>query len=136
MDGSDEGAAEVVGGGEVAAVAGLDGDGGEGDGEVGFAAAGLSEQQDGPVLVDEAERREVVDQLAVDGGLELVVEVVDAAPVGEAGVAQPCCEAPVAVGGGLLGDESGEELDVRPVLELWLARRGWRTRRRRRPICK
>ena len=36
----------VVGGGEVAAVAGLDGDGGERDGEVGLAAAGLAEEQD------------------------------------------------------------------------------------------
>ena len=114
--GAHEGAAEVVGGGEVAAVAGLDREGGERDGEVGLAAAGLAEEQDRPVLVDEPQRREVLDEFAVDGWLELVVEVVDGAPVREPRVAQPGGEASVAVGGGLLGDQSGEELDVGPVV--------------------
>jgi hypothetical protein len=106
----------MVGGGEVAAVAGLDGDGGERDSEVGFAAAGLTEEQDRPVLVDEPQRRQVLDQLAVDRWLELVVEVVDAAPVREPRVTQSGRQPAIPVGGCLLGDESGEELDVRPVL--------------------
>jgi hypothetical protein len=132
--GSHEGAAQVVGGGEVAAVAGLDRECCECDGEVGLAAAGLAEEQDRPVLVDEPQGGEVLDELAVDRRLELVVEVVDAAPVGELGVTQSGGEAPVAVRGCLFGDEAGEELDVGPVLGLWLLRRGWRTRRRRRRV--
>jgi hypothetical protein len=73
--GADEVLAHVVGGGEVAAVAGLDRDGRESDSEVGLAAAGLAEEQDWSVLVDEAEGGEVLDELAVDGRLELEVEV-------------------------------------------------------------
>ena len=61
------------------------------------------------------QRRQVLDEFAVDGWLELEVEVVDAAPVREPRVTQPGGEATVSVGGGLLGDESGEELDVGPV---------------------
>ena len=53
MVGAQQGLGHGVGGGEVAAVAGLDG--ADGEGEVGLAAAGLSEQQDGPLLVDEAQ---------------------------------------------------------------------------------
>ena len=44
--------------------------------------------------------------------MELEVEVVEPSPVGEPGVAQAGGEAAVAVGGGLFGDEPGEELDV------------------------
>ena len=116
LDGdTDQSATEVVGGGEVAAVAGLDGQGCDGHREVCLAAAGLSEKQDGPVLVDEPQGREVLDEFAVNGGLELVVEVIDGAPERELGVAQPGSETPVPVGGGLLGDELGEELDVGPL---------------------
>src|SRR5690606_8020384 len=61
---------------------------------------------------------QVLDQLAINRGLELVVEVVDAAPVREPRVTQPGSQPAVSVGGGLLGDESGEELDVGPVLDL------------------
>ena len=68
------------------------------------------------MLVDEAQAGEVLDEFAVHAGLEVEVEVVDAALEREAGVAHPCCEAPVAVRGGLGGDEPGEELDVGPVL--------------------
>ncbi len=77
---------------------------------------GWAEEQDGAVLVDEPQRGEVLDELAVHGRLELEVELVEASPVGEAGVAQPGGEAPVAVRGGLLADEPSEELDMRPVL--------------------
>ncbi|MEI2705369.1 MAG: hypothetical protein V9E89_08940 [Ilumatobacteraceae bacterium] len=55
---------------------------------------------------------EVLDEFAVNAGLELEVEVLESTPVGEPGVAQPGGESPVAVGGGLLGDEPGEELDM------------------------
>lgn len=83
---------------------------------MGLAAAGLAEEQDRPALVDEAEGGEVVDELAVDGGLEVEVELVDGAAEREAGVAQSGGHAPVAGGGGLSADEVGEELDVGPVL--------------------
>jgi hypothetical protein len=81
-----------------------------------FAATGLTEEQDGAVLVDEPQRRQVLDQLAIDRRLELVVEVVDAAPVRESRVTQPGREATISIGGGLLGDESRKELDVGPVV--------------------
>ncbi len=113
-----EGAAQVVGGAEVAAVAGLDRECCECDGEVGLAAAGLAEKQNRPVLFNEPQGRKVLDEFAVDRWLELVVEVVDAAPVGELGVTQTGGEAPVSIRGCLIGDEAGEELDVGPVLAL------------------
>jgi len=102
----------VFGVGEVAAVAGLDGQGGDGDGEVGLAAAGLAEEQDRATVVHETQGGEVVDELSVDGRLELEVELVDRLAEREAGVAQPGGEPPVPGRGGLLGDELGEELDV------------------------
>ena len=61
----------VVAGGEVAPVAGLDGQGRQGDGQVGLAAAGLAEEHDRPALLDEAQRRQILHQLGVDGGLEV-----------------------------------------------------------------
>ncbi len=94
------------------------------DGEVGFAAAGLSEEQDRPVLVDEPQGGEVLDELAVDRRLELVVEVLNGAPVREFGVTQSGGEAPVAVCCCLFGDETGEELDVGPVLGFGLLGEG------------
>lgn len=42
---------------------------------MGLAATGLAEEEDRPVLLDEPERGQVMDQLGVDGGLELEVEV-------------------------------------------------------------
>jgi hypothetical protein len=45
-------ATEVVGGGEIAAIAGLDCECGKRDGEVCFAAARLSQEEDRPVLVN------------------------------------------------------------------------------------
>jgi hypothetical protein len=79
---------------------------------VGLAAAGLTEEQDRPAGVHEPQRGEVIDELAVDGGLEREVELVDGLAEREPGVAQPCGEPPVAGRVGLLGDEPGEELDV------------------------
>src|SRR5690606_33760927 len=102
--------------GEVAPPAGLDSSDGQGDGEVGFAAAGLTEEQDRAVLFDEPQGGEVLDEFAVDGGLELEVEVVDGLVEREPGVAQPGGEAPIARRGGFFGDEACEELDVGPVV--------------------
>jgi len=84
----------------------------------------VAEEEDGSVLVDEPQRGQVLDELAIDRGLELVVEVVDAAPVREPCVTRPGGEAPVAIGGGLLGDQPGEELDVGPVDGLGLLGEG------------
>ena len=86
------------------------------DREVGFAAAGLAQEQDGPVLLDEAQGGEVCDEFGVDAGLELEVEVLDGLVERELRVAQPGCEAPVAGVDGLLVEESGQELDVGPLV--------------------
>ena len=75
-------------------------------------ASWLSEDQDGPVLIDEPQGGEVLDEFAVDRGLDLLVELVDGAPVWKPGTAQACRKAPVAISGGLGGDKAGEELDV------------------------
>ena len=104
--------------GEVAAPAGFHDLDRQRDGEVGLAGAGLAEQQDGPALLDEPQGREVGDEFAVNGGLEVEVELVDGAAEREPRVAQPGGHAPVTRGGGLVADELGEELDVGPVLAL------------------
>lgn len=91
-------------GGEVAAVSGFDDC--EGDGEVGHAAAGLSEEQHRSVFLDEAQAGEVLDEFAVNCGPEVEVEVGHAPVEREPRIAHPCCEAPVAVGCGLRGDEA------------------------------
>lgn len=88
---------------------------GERDSEVGLAAAGLAEEQDRPSGVHEPQGREVIDELAVDGRLELEVEVVDGLAEREPGVAQPGCETPVAGRCCLLRDQTGEKLDVGDV---------------------
>jgi len=100
--------------GEVAVPAGLDGADGERDGEVGLAAAGLAEAQDGSVLADKPHAGEVLDELPVDARLELEVEVLDGLLEREACVAESGTEAPAAGRGGYLGQEPGEEVDVGP----------------------
>ena len=85
---------------------------------MGLAAPGLAEEQDGTVLLDEPERGQVVEQLAVEGGLELEVEVGQRPAEREAGEAQACRELPVDRGGCLLPDHPGQELDVAPLLGL------------------
>ena len=67
---------EVGGGGEVGAVADGRGLAGEADGEVGFADAGRSDEQHVGGGLEVAAGAELVDQLAVDAGLGVVVEVV------------------------------------------------------------
>ncbi len=81
---------------------------------MGFAAAGLSEEQDGPVLFDEPQGGEIVDEFSVDGGLELEVEVVDGSPVRELGVSQSGGESAVSGVAGLFGNDPGEVFDMRP----------------------
>jgi hypothetical protein len=74
----DEFGGHVFGGCEVAAPAGFDGRDRQRD-SVGLAAAWLTEEHDGPVLLDESQDGQVVDGLAVDRGLELEVGVLDRA---------------------------------------------------------
>ena len=83
---------------------------------------GLTEEQNRPVLIDEPQGGEVLDEFAVHRWLELEVEVGEPSAVREPGVTQPGGESSVPIGGGLLGDESGEELDVGPVVGAGLLR--------------
>lgn len=96
-------------------MAGLDRGGGQGDRQVGLAAAGLAEQQDRGAVGDEPQAGEVVDEFAVDGGLEVEVEVGQGPAGGEVGEPQPGGQPAVAGGGGLLGDQFGEERGVGQV---------------------
>jgi hypothetical protein len=81
-----------------------------------LAASWLAEKQHRAALLDEPQRREVLDQFAVHRGLELEVELVDGASEREPRVAQAGGHPPVAGGGGLAADEFGEERQMRPVL--------------------
>ena len=65
---------ELGEGGEVDAASGLDGLDGEGDGQVGLAAAGLAEEVDDLVAADEVEPGQGEDAVAVERGLEREVE--------------------------------------------------------------
>ena len=122
--GLDQGVDHVVSGGEVAPIPGLDGGGGQRHGQVGLAAPGLAEEEDRPVLLDEPQRGQVVDELSVHAGLELEVEVRKRPPEGEAGEAQPCGQLAVDRGRRLLADHPGQELDVAPFLGLGLFGQG------------
>jgi hypothetical protein len=112
----DEAGGHVFGGGEVATPAGLDGADGERDGKMRLPASGLTEEQNGPVLLDEPQSGEVLDEFAVDRGLELEVEVRDGLAKREPGVAEPGSETPVAGVDRFLVEQPGEELDVGPVV--------------------
>ena len=65
---------ELGEGGEVDAAAGLDRLYGQGDGQMGFAAAGLAEEVDDLVPADEVEPGQGEDAVAVERGLEREVE--------------------------------------------------------------
>lgn len=106
----------LLGVGEIAAVAGLDCERRDRRGEMCFAAAGLTEEQDRPAGFHEPQRRQVVDELAVHGWLEREVELVDGLAEREPGVTQPCAETAVAGRVCLLCNESRQELDVRHVV--------------------
>ena len=77
---------------------------------------GLAEEQQRASVVDEPQRREVLDELAVHRGLELEVELVDGPSEREAGVAQPRGHPPVPGGGGLPADELSQERQMRPAV--------------------
>ena len=85
-----------------------------------FLAASMSP---GP-MADEAQRGQVRDQLAIEGGLELEVEVRHGAPEREAGEAQAGRQLAVGGGRGLFADDPGQELDVAPFLVLGLFGQG------------
>ena len=63
-------------------------------------------------------RGQVVDQLAVDAGLELEVEVAQIPPEGEAGEAQSGGQLSIQRGVGLFADDPGQVLDVAPFAAL------------------
>jgi len=79
---------------------------------VALAAAGLAEQQQRAALGHKPQACQVGDELGVDRGLEVEVELVQGAPGGEVGEAKPRGHPAVAGGGGLLGEEFGQELGV------------------------
>ena len=120
----------VIGGGEVAAVAGFDGLGGQCHRQVGLAATGLAQKQHGPVLTDEAQRGQIGHELSIQARLELEIEIVHRPPVGEAGEAQPRREPTVGSRGGLFADDLGQELDMTPLLGLGLFGQGGEALRR------
>ena len=74
---------EVGGGGVVDAVAGLDGLVAERHREMRLADSGWPDQQDVGLLLDEPQRRELIDHAAVEGGLGVVVELLQGLAGGE-----------------------------------------------------
>ena len=83
---------EVGGGGVVDAVSGLGGVAAERDREHRLADAGRSDQKQIGLLLDEAERRQLLDHLAVERGLGVVVDLGERLGGREAGEAQPAFE--------------------------------------------
>src|SRR5581483_11364961 len=88
---------EVGGGRVVDAVALLGGVAAERDGEHRLADAGRPDQQHVALVLDEAQGGELVDELAVESGLGVVVDLGQRLRAGEAGKAQPPLE-PAALG--------------------------------------
>jgi hypothetical protein len=85
---------EVGGGGEVGAVAGLGGPAGQPDGKVGLAGAGRADEQDVGGGVEVAAGGQLGDQRLVDGGLGVVVEVLEGGRGRQRGEPQPPGEVP------------------------------------------
>lgn len=75
---------EFGGGGEVDAVAGVDGRSSEGDRQHGLAHSGRADEQHVGGVVEEAEGGQVADQLLVDAGLGSEVEVGQGPGLGQA----------------------------------------------------
>jgi len=90
---------QVGGGGEVGAVAGLDGLAGQARGEHGLADPGRADHQDVGGVLEVAAGRQVVDQPGVDAGLGVVVELFQGRVGGQAGEAEPAGE-PAGLGRG------------------------------------
>ena len=89
---------EVGGGGEVGAVAGVRGGPGQADGEVGLPDAGWSDQDHVGGGFEVAAGAELGDQLPVEAGGGVVVEVVQGGGGGQAGEPEPAGE-PAGLGG-------------------------------------
>jgi hypothetical protein len=90
---------EVGGGGEVGAVAGVDGLAGQTCGEHGLADPGGPDHQDVGGGLEVAAGRQVVDQPGIDARLGVVVELVQGRVGGQAREAEPAGE-PSGLGGG------------------------------------
>jgi len=91
--GPDEPAHEAFQREEAHRVPGLDGLDAEGDGEVGLADAGRAEQDDVLGALDEAQAGELPDLLAVDRGLEVEVELIEALDPGQPGQLEAALDA-------------------------------------------
>jgi hypothetical protein len=115
---------EVGGGGVVDAVAGLDGAVAEDRGEHRLADAGRPDQQRVGLVVDEAQRREVLDEAAVQGRLGVEVELLERPARGQLGEAQPASEAALLDGVDLGGEQVVQELGVAGLVALGLLERG------------
>ncbi|RDI73167.1 hypothetical protein Gocc_3109 [Gaiella occulta] len=109
---------EVGGGGVVDAVARLDRLPGETDREHRLAHPGWADEQEVGGLLDEAQRCELVDELSVERGLGVEVEVVQGPGRGQAGETQPPGEA---AGLGRLDLDLEQPLEEGGVRELLLA---------------
>ena len=115
---------EVGGGGVVDAVAGLDGAVAEDRGEHRLANAGRADQQQIGLVLDEPQRREVLDQAAVQRGLGAEVELVERVAGGELGEAQSALEAALLDGVDFVGEQVVQELGVGGLVALGLLERG------------
>jgi hypothetical protein len=115
----DAGGGEVVdeGGGsaEEGVEAVLNGAVGDGDGQVGLAAAWLAGEDEAAAIGDEVRGEVRADEGEADGGLEGEVEILDGFEEGEAGLAGKALKARLLAVGHFLGDESGKEVVVGPV---------------------
>ncbi len=76
-------------------MAGLDGLDPEGDGEVGLAHAGRPEEDDVLGALDEAQAGELAHLFAVDRGLKVEVELIQALEPGQAGQLETALDAPL-----------------------------------------
>ena len=80
-----EAAGDIDGGGEVNAMAELGGDQAQADGQVGFADAGRTEEDEVAPFVKEASGGQFIDEPAVERRLGLELEVIEFLEIGEAG---------------------------------------------------
>ena len=101
---------QVVGADEVSAVAILDGPQRQGDGQVGLAHAGRSQQQDVGGFGDEGQVGQFLDQPLVDGGLEGEVELLEGTLKGQMGQPSTSGEVAFPTGGYLHAEQFGQHL--------------------------
>jgi hypothetical protein len=91
--GADEPAHEALEGEEQHGVSGLDGPDAEGDREMRLPDAGWAEQHDGLGALDEAQAGQFAHLLAVNRGLKVEVELVQALDPGQAGELEAALDA-------------------------------------------